>query len=330
MDLIYANEDGKAIGEMPPYEFDMAFGSDENDFELTVSLPDHCCVQGQRIYIDDADRTGNVIHTEYGGVIDTVRVETGNKTVIYGGRTWHGILAGKIISPDAGQDYLILSGDANTVLGTLIARCGLGNIFKASAESSGITINSYQMDRYIDAYSGIKKMLAKAGAKLILRYIDGHVVLSAVPLIDYSKDEEWDASDLDMQISKNNRPTNHIVCLGTGDLKDREVIHLYADADGNISRTQSLFGVDEVTEIYDYPNAESSDELIKGGTERLQEAYNKANTLEVNFDSNNDYDIGDIVGGTDRTTGVSASCEITKKIVKINKDGLSIECRIGE
>ena len=94
-------------------------------------------------------------------------------------------------------------------------------------------------------------------AKLKMIYKSGKVQISAVPLVDYSQDEEWDSTQISAQISKNDFPTNHVICLGKGDLRDRKVIHLYQDAKGNVSKTQSYFGIQEVTEIYDNANTES-------------------------------------------------------------------------
>ena len=115
-------------------------------------------------------------YTEYGGRDDDgVCVDTGKETVTYSGRTWQGILSKKIVCPDDGQDYLVLSGDANEVLGFLIQRIGVGDLFETPSEKAGITITSYQMDRYIDAYTGMRKMLKCAGAKLVMYYREGKV-----------------------------------------------------------------------------------------------------------------------------------------------------------
>lgn len=321
MDLIYTDINGRDVGVLLDYEMDLAFGSDENNFECAVDLDSHCCEPGCLLYFED---------TEYGGIIDLLRVDTENANVTYGGRTWHGILESKVLSPDTGQDYLVLNGEANAVLQALIIRMGLAEMFAAETEDSGLQISNYKMPRYVYGYSGIRKMLSSIGGKLTITYLDGAVVLAAVPLVDYSQDEEWDSSQIDFTIEINKRPVNHLICLGQGDLKDREVIHLYSDENGNISMTQSLTGLDEVMEVYDYPNAESSDELLEGGRERLAEAYTEANTLEVNFDSEEDYGIGDIVGAKEEITGISVAKEITKKIVKINQKGIDIECQIGE
>ena len=113
MDLIYANSSREDIGVIPDYDFDLAFGSDENDFELTVSRNDHCCEAGYYIYIEG---------TEYGGIVDAITSDTAAEDVTYSGRTWHGILNSKILCPDNGENYLTVSGDANTILGTLLPR----------------------------------------------------------------------------------------------------------------------------------------------------------------------------------------------------------------
>lgn len=329
MDLIHEDSNHAMLGAIDRYELDLAFGSDENDFECTMAISDHCCSIGDYLAMQDVVN-GHVKYTEYGGRIDGVSVDTGNETVTYSGRTWHGILAKKILCPDDGQDYLVLSGDANEVLGFLIQRTGLGDLFEASDQKAGIAITSYQMDRYIDAYTGIRKMLKCAGAKLAMYYRDGKVYLSAVPLVDYSQDEEWDSDQMNFQISSNEWPVNHLICLGKGDLSERMVRHLHMDAQGNISGRQTFFGENEVAETYDYSSVESEDELISGGTQRLQEAYATANTLETDFQNNAEYDVGDVVGARETITGVTVKRDIVKKILKVNSSGIRVECQIGE
>ncbi len=329
MDLIYTDKNGIDKDIMPTYELDVAFGRDENDFECTIAIEDHCCVPQDRIYMKDSV-DGKNKWTDIGGIIDQIKLNTESGDVMYSGRTWHGILEGKVLCPDAGQDYLVLSGEANTVLSGLITRMGLGTLFEAEDTDSKITIKSYQMDRYIGGYTGIRKMLKAVKAKLKMIYKSGKVQISAIPLVDYSQDEKWDSTQISAQISKNDFPTNHVICLGKGELKDRKVIHLYMDAKGKVSKTQTYFGIREVTEIYDNANTESEDELEQKGREMLEDAYAAANAMDVKFKNNEDYDIGDYVGTREYYTSIQIREEITKKIVKVNRNGISIECQIGE
>lgn len=321
MDLIYMNADKKDLGVMKDYTLDLAFGSDENDFECRIVSGNHCCESGFYLYYEGA---------EYGGIIDDIGADTEADEVIYYGRTWHGILNSKILEPDAGKDYLTASGEANSVLSSLIARMGLDSFFKASESNSGINISTYKFDRYIAGYDGIRKMLRAAGAKLHIVYKSGFAELSAKPFVDYSKDEQFDSDLISFKIRKNGNPINHVICLGKGDLAAREVIHLYADSKGKISNTQSLKGILEVTATYDYANAESSEELRKGGVELLEKAWS-SDEVDFDFDSDDEsYDIGDIIGAKEKVTGAEVSAEITKKIISIKNNTTTISYKVGE
>ena len=342
MDLIYMNQDREDVGVMKDYTLDLAFGSDENDFKCAVSRQNHCCEGGYFLYIEG---------TEYGGIIDDIKTNTETNDVEYHGRTWHGFLNSKCITPLAAGEgstadvtlkltdsdgvtyvdkYLIVSGEANKVLGFLVCRLGLDSIFSTSADDSGIEIKNYQFSRYCMGYEGIVKMLKAAGAKLTVKFLEGMAVLQAESYVDYSKDEQFDSDQISMEIKKNYHPLNHLICLGSGELNERQVIHLYADSDGNISHVQSLTGIEEVAEVYDYSSAESEKELEAGGIDRMREAWN-SDYISTDFDSDsNSFDIGDIVGARDQETGIEGKAEITKKIVKITNNTTTISYKVGE
>ena len=271
MDLIYTNATKEDIGVLFDYQFDLAFGSDENDFQVNLALKNHCCEAGYFVYIEG---------TEYGGIIDSVEVDTEKQTVVYSGRTWHGILSGHVIQPDIGFDYYVAEGDANVAIAAIIAKLGLEEIFTVSAEASDIEIAKYKFARYTDAYSGICAMLAEFDGKLKMEHRVDTIVLSAVWRMDFSKDEEWDDSQVSFNVKKNFRPVNHLICLGSGNLKNRHTIHLFTDENGGVlpfantprpdedsdyildNSKQMLFGIEEVTEVYDYSNAQTVENHI--------------------------------------------------------------------
>ena len=320
MDLIYANKNKIDIGVMKDFSLDLAYGSGENNFELTVTTENNVCTEDYFIYIEG---------TEYGGVIDAIEVDTVNSALKYKGRTWHGILNSKIIEPDSGEDYYIVSGDANTVIGTLISRLGLTALFKANTASSGKTLNNYQFKRYVAGYDGLLDMLQTVGAKLDIKFKDdGYVYLSALAVVDYSSDE-LDSDHVSFKIKKTYNPVNHLVCLGQGELAERTVIHLYADASGNISQTQTFTGIDENASVYNYPNVESADDLLREGEKKLKE-LNSADEVDVNLDDTYMFDVGDILAATDDITGLHITRRVTKKIVKIDKDTVTVNYKIGE
>ena len=320
MDLIYADKERNDVGVLLDYQFDLAFGTDENNFTITVSLDNHVCRDGYWIYIEGQ---------EYGGIVDDIQVDTESQRVTYKGRTFHGLIESKVICPDPGENYYIITNmDVNVALGALISRLGLSELFAAESELSGITITRYQFYRYIEGYAGIRKMLNKFGAKLHLEWRNGTVVLSAIPLISYD-DEELDSDHVNFTIVQVFNPINHMICLGRGELKDRMVIHLYADENGNISQTQTFTGLAERTEVLDYPNAESEEELITEGQQRLRESWN-ASTVDIRLDDEFSFDIGDVITVSEVVTGIHLTKSIVKKIVTINGDIFKCQYQVGE
>lgn len=337
MDLIYTNAQREDLGVLLDYEMDLAFGADENNFECTVSDAAHCCEAGSCLYIEG---------TEYGGVVDAIQIKSASKEVIYSGRTWHGILGSKIILPlqkgesategvtikqtdssgtSLADRYLIISGDAHDCLRFIISRIGLADTFTVSDDASGVAINQHQFKRYTDAYSGIARMLSGAGLKLKVQYTRGRVNLSAVAIYDYSEDEQFDSDLVEFDLKKSYHTVNHLICLGAGELENRLVIHLYADAQGNISQTQTQFGDDEYADIFEYSSVESEEELISEGIDHLKALWEQ-DKLSVDFDESMDnYDVGDVVGAVDNITGTRITSTISKKVVTISNGKITID-----
>lgn len=284
--------------------------------------------------------------TEYGGVVDAIQIRSASKEVVYSGRTWHGILGSKIILPLQGGEnatkgvtikktdssgtslegrYLIISGDVHDCLRFIVSRIGLGGTFTVPGAASGVTINQHQFKRFTDAYSGIARMLYSVGMKLKVQYTRGMVNLSAVAIYDYSEDEQFDSDLVSFDLKKSYRTVNHLVCLGAGELENRLVIHLYADAQGNISRTQTQFGDDEYADIFEYSSVESEEELLAEGIDHLKALW-EPDKLSVDFDESMDYyDVGDVVGAVDNITGTRITSTISKKVVTISNGKIIID-----
>ena len=119
MDLIYADiVNGNVIdrGVLTNYSFDLSYGADENNFQLVIPITSTRLYQDQLVYIPD---------TEYGGIIDSIKVDTATQMITYTGRTWHGILESNILYPEPGKDYMYVIGEANSVLATLLERMNI-------------------------------------------------------------------------------------------------------------------------------------------------------------------------------------------------------------
>lgn len=321
MDLIYMNDSMEDVGVLHGYEFDLAFGKDENSFECSIQAAHHCCKTGWYLYIEG---------TEYGGIIDAITSDTGTGEVIYSGRTWHGILNSKVLEPDAGENYLVVSGsETHAAIMALVERMELDALFTVPEAQSGVEISSYQMPRYIAGYDGITKMLGSVECRLQLAFDGGKVVLSAVPKVDYTG-EEFDSDKASFSVKQAQGLVNHLICLGGGELAERLVVHLYADSNGSFGTSPFMFGLDEYTAVFDYPNVESEQELITAGIERFRE-LRAVDAIRIDLDADGDeYHVGDRIGAVDNVTGITATAEIAKKIVTIKDGRTTISYEVGD
>lgn len=319
MELILAASDGAE--EKRIYEdADIEMGN-ENDFELSVPYTawDGNYVFEKRIYVPD---------TEYGGIIRETESVTGDDVIYVRGYTWRGMMTKKIIEPAAGQDYRTVSGELNSIIKSL-AEPAFPGLFYASETDTGITV-SYQFERYCTLLDGLQAMLESKGYKLQIRYLQtqtsGFVEIGAVPVENYGDSIEISQDGrLNFTSQDYRRGVNHLICLGKGDLKDRVVVHLYAQPDGSVTQVPYYTGIDEIAEVYDYNNA-GEDDLIENGTKQLKDRMNyKKLTANANEMDDIDIDIGDIISGRDYITGIQMQQPIIYKILKIRNQRISVE-----
>ena len=312
--VVYDSKLGN-VRELQDFELDLAFGSDENSFELTCAA-DAAPSEGQFAFIDGG---------EYGGVVDEASYDAGRDatgTVTCKGRTWHGILAGKRLLPNSGSGYLSVSGKAGAVVASLISRMGLSAVFSAASDDAAV---SYTFERFCDGYSGLKALAKANGRKVSMRRKGGKVEISLPPAVDYAN--KVDSDLLDFTLTSVHRCVNHLVCAGTGELENRAVVHFYADAAGNVSHKQTLFGVDEIAALYDYSNADE-EKLEEEGRKKLKE-YQTRGSIEVDVHDDIDVDVGDVISARDNSHGRTVAATVAKKVVKVSRGVATYSYEVG-
>ena len=323
--LILADQNLRDICPVMDAGIDIAIG-DENNYEIKV----------RRDKWRSEYTFGNVFYvrnTEYGGIIGEVDTNTAEDAISLLGMTWRGMLDKKIICPPTGSDYKTVSGELNLILNDLVAE-HFDDYFVVLQVDTGVSLANYQFDRYCTLLTGVTKMLKSVGYRLQIRYIQqergqpGYIELSAVPIVDYSEQIELSQdSQLNFTFKNCRNGVNHLICLGKGELQDRQVIDLYVQEDGSIGTTQYYTGIQEVAETYEDTSSES-DELEEKGREKLQELMNSTSfSMDVET-LNMDVAIGDIIGGRDYLTGLYAKKPIAKKIYKIEDGKASLEYEI--
>lgn len=320
MDLIVRNSEGEEIGFAKGFHADFDVG-DTNDFELEMPKTEDCGV-------------GYMVaepNTEYGGILSKIITETDAQNVIYGGLTFRGMLSKKIIRPlkEGTDDYRIVSGNVGGIIVTFLTEFQLTDLFEA--ESTDVTITSFQFDRYCTFLDGITKMLKSIGQKIVLKYEEatGKVKISVEAIHDWTEDIEMsDDCGLKVKLTRDEGCPNHLIVLGKGELHERKVVDLYMDAKGNVSTSQTFFGVAEVVETYEMTSEEDEASLISEGTEKLQSYERKK--FEFTVDDMTEVELLDIVGARDYATGEYFTTYVSQKIVRGNETQKTIEYKVGE
>ena len=310
MDLMLIGKNRKLQGAVGYIAIDVSEGLQTNRF--TVTVPSNAAPIAQGSYLD-------LLGTEYGGVVrDVSSAHEGlQHRRIYEGYTWGGILNRHVVRPPSGQDHYEFQGEANDELQRIIDALGIGDLFIAEDTNSGITVNATM--RYVPAFDALRDALFDVGARLKKRYDYGSrkVVLSAVPL-----EQRPPLSEEEHQITVTHyTPVNHLVCLGEGEMQERIVVDLYADAAGAISKTPTFTGIDEIAEIYSYSSADA-ETLEADGRKTLAEMQ-VFNGIEAEFPE----DIGDVYAldeslrALDTLDGSIVTVRIAKKIVTVDDLG---------
>ena len=319
--VIVSDPNGNELRSLLFTMYDFEVGKSENSFAVEIKRQEYERIPDRaRIYIPG---------TEYGGLFRRLATNTSQDVITPGGLTWRGMMQKKIISPPSGMDYATDSGELNAIVKSRV-ESALPGLFSGTTASTGVEV-TWQYARYCTLEEGLSDMLKSKGYRLNIEYSQEEkaVVVSAVPIVDYSQSIEFST---DMRINYNmsmqGDGVNHLICLGSGELKDREVYHLYVDENGNIGTTQYYTGIEEITEIFDYAGAEL-DDLIQTGTQRLKEIRN-TNVFEIKVDPDTELAIGDIVGGRDYLSGMTMRSPISGKIVKWEQGFQTVEYRLED
>ena len=255
MELIYADHSFRELGVIKDYELDLAYGKDENNFEITT---DEKLDIGMFWFAKD---------TEYGGIIDGIKTEA--DTTIYTGRSWHGIIASH-----HGYEVGDLYGDPVEVLQDIITRTDLPFTVDIASCSTNPIENTY-IDKWQDLYTILRQICTANGLKFKIVYSDG-LQVSLQNTFDFTKDAYFDITQYTANMETAKAVPNH--WIGRNRVGESVYIkHIYLNADGDIipyTRTedtgvmtdadydypstdygQEIYGIDEITEVVDLENA---------------------------------------------------------------------------
>lgn len=304
-------------------------GPASNDVDFEIGKPGKASndflIKGE---VPEAAEAVCVIGTEYGGIFEYYQAANSTGATRRKGFTWRGLLEQGIIIPPSGSDYRIVSGDANSIIRTILAD-HLGGFFFVPVADSGIQISSYQFTLYCTILEGLTDMLESVGAKLKI-YAEKPAAGAAVRVVVCAQpaetigDKVSDDYPVDMTYTDSGMGINHLVCMGKGELRNRMRLDLYVNDLGEISRTKYFTGFRERTAYFDYPGAQSADDLEAAGTKKLL-TLRSARSLEITK-ADVDGDIGDRVSGY--MHGLATTSPIIKKVLNVSGGTWTYEVKV--
>lgn len=315
MDIIYTDSTGADVGIIQNYDLDFDIG-DTEDFEIKLPYDAEILDEGCFLY---------AVGSEVFGIVDGFTVNSEERSMMYHGRTIRGIMNKKIIEPLVGEDYKVLNGNLADICNELSDSFGISTLVRFIS-SEEYEVRNYKVDRYVSFLAATEKILKQFNAKMLYHYDGTSMQITIVPSVDYSDDIEYRNNNTIQYVLEHQKNVNHLICLGKGDLVARQVIHLYADSAGNVSKVQTMFGISEISDVYDYPSAESLEELEKSGIKKLSEYQMERADVTVSAQKET---VGDIVGTRDSVTGKVIKGTITSKVIKVKNNVISIKCKVG-
>ena len=324
MDLIITDSNFNELGYLKKYELDLEigkYGVSSNDFQLTINIDD--MVDGfsydSLFYAED---------TEYGGMVDNIKVNTESNTITYLGKTFRGMLEKEYIQPPDGQTHLILNGEANECINSLVDG-KFNDLF--TVDDIGLSdININYSIRDLNLLQALEKALDTQNAKIgIIHHSDSFVHLYALKINDLSDSIQYDNNyKVGMVVETKRKPYNHILALGKGELLDRLRVNLYLQKDCTWSDTEYYKGLDKKSYKYDDSNTEDAEELKNNAINKVIEE-NGTDNLDISFESDN-ADLFNIVSTKEQITGISFKSQITQKILKITNNSIAISYKVGD
>lgn len=311
--LIYTDTNLNDIGYLEGFSLDLENGI-ENDFELKLSLDQFEVLSaGCLIYCEGKP--------QFGGRIEKHSPNTATGTVTFQGPTWRGILKRKILLQNVSVSP---ESTFSETVQKIIELSDLTELF-APAENISTIGTTMSAGQYMTPLATLESILGVVGCRPSFTYDpkSKRILIGSDSVKDYSN-QEYDSSQISMELSVNKMPVNHIVAVA----KSGSVHHLYLHYDGAYSTAQEIKGAAEVTKLINVNSDDSaviSQELVKAMD--AEQTSSASSALSVD---NIVAEIGDIVGSNEHKSKTFVAAKVTSKVLKMTDKSFIINFETGE
>ena len=269
MELIYTDHNQIEQGVIKDFTLDLAYGKDENDFELITN--ENVLVQGNYFFIPD---------TEYGGIVDEIEATTNQGTVTYRGRSFQGILESfNMLEIDAfyglviDNDNIVVDALPSEILSGIIDQLQLPfEVVVDDEEQISITVERNQ-----GVYSFLRSVCEPNNYKI---KFDGFSI-TITGAIDYSSEDYYDTSLYNVKVKNSSKKPNHLIGVYKRDGENTIVKHLYFDEEGIVQPYYQLDSMHSGEPRHDYEYERIQDEKLITGIDEVVEVIEGGNTIET-------------------------------------------------
>lgn len=270
MELTYTNHNRVEQGVIQDFKIDLAFGSDENDFEIKTA--ENVMEQGNWWYVPD---------TEYGGIVDEIEATTDNATIIYSGRSFQGILDSFSmldIKPFEGlavdNDTIIINGNPSDILKGILEQLDLP--FEVEADDDE-NIVSATLDRNQGVYTFLRNAFEPSSYKV--RFDTFTITITGA--VDYASEDYYDTTQYDVQVKSSNQRPNHLIGIHKRDGENTIIKHLYFDENGVVQPYYELDSMHGKEPLHDYEYERVSDNKVITGIDEVVEVIEGGSCVET-------------------------------------------------
>jgi len=292
MELIYADHNLVEQGMLQDYSFDVAYGKDENDFEIITPAT------------LDFGMYWHIKGSEYGGIVDEIENQTNTDNNTYRGRTLHGVLNSyngyQISDVDTEELAIVTSplsmnvrGKPSELLRTFLTQIGLDFFDVVSAiEDEDEIITT--VERKQGLYDLMSSICQGQEVKLIFTFETRDYKLvptvTLIPTSDYASEMYFDISQHTATYTDNDVIPNHLIGIYQKNDWKTIVKHIYIKEDGTIAPYYVLDGdhaepvdnreYERADDIKYFTGIEENVLLVEGGSTR--ENYDVVRPLTAN------------------------------------------------
>lgn len=283
-------------GVLNTYTYDCSFGEKENNFEIRVPMGAHELSEDQVVYVNGTEYGGVIdaieVDTKNQMMIYTGRTWHGilENKILYPQPGYNYFY----VNGDANEVLRELLERMNIIPGDLneLYVKPENAFMSVAAHNAGYDVDarvSSESGNYAHGYTFIRDLLYQFDLKP--KIVNG--VIEAVPNVDYSSDDDFLEGTDQFRAKRNYNSINRLHCMGSGNLADRYVIDLYLDENGGllpyarenpvqdsdyytdidalaestneedianfaILSAHMVTGINEMSDIYDYPSIGST------------------------------------------------------------------------